>query len=425
MAVAVGILTFFRCSVELGFTVKPIGLNPLRSASSASQCRCVGLPGEPRRFLNVARCANPARVVFLGSPGCVCPVLRQLKEGEKDSAETAPYEVVAVVTQQPSVQGKKKILTKTAVHELAEELEILPVMTPASARDEDFLTELEELNPDLCITAAYGQYLPKRFLRTPRLGTLNLHPSLLPRWRGASPVQRALVAGDDVTGMSILYTVTKMDAGPLVAQSNRRLVGNETSPLLLEELFTEGGETLVKDVLPDVLSGKVTQETATSQSEDGITAAPLIKKSEGKLWPHNETAVQMRNKVRGFTGWPGTTLPVACSGSEAPPQLFRIKVWDAEIMPASQLRKEDLNKDASELIFVAATDEASPAIAIRPSCDEENVLLLRTWQIPGKKAEPAATFNKGYMTAQPARWLTPDEELELAAKPAPKKKTRR
>ena len=117
-------------------------------------------------------------------------------------------------------------------------------MSPEIAKDPDFLTALEALDPDLCVTAAYGQWLPKRFLDCPKLGTLNIHPSLLPRWRGASPVQRALEAGDEEVGVSVLWTVAKMDAGPVAARRSKRLKGHEQAPELLEELFVAGTEEL-------------------------------------------------------------------------------------------------------------------------------------------------------------------------------------
>lgn len=310
----------------------------------------------------------------------------------------------------------KKAVSKTAVHELAEKLGVPQVLTPPSAKDKEFLEQLEALKPDVCVTAAYGEYLPKRFLQTPRLGTVNLHPSLLPRWRGASPVQRCLQAGDKETGITILYTVAKMDAGPIIVQEKISLDGSETSPQLLDQLFEWGADLLVDQVIPKLLREEVTMDTAQVQDESLVEKAPMITKEEGKLWPHNETALQMRDKVRGFTGWPGTTLPVACSGSKAPLEGFRIKVADAEVVPVGEVQSLIGSDSPAEELFYVPDAERGPAVGLRPAEDLENVLLLRSFHIPGKNHDvPAETFKKGYMSVQPARWIKPAEEAEMVA----------
>jgi len=358
------------------------------------------------------------RVVFLGSPECVCSVLEKLAEA--GGAEGA-FDLCGVVTQPPkNVTRKGKMsLEKTAIHRRAEELGIRQLWTPEKAKDEQFLSELEALAPDICITAAYGQYLPKRFLAAPRLGTLNLHPSLLPRWRGASPVQRALVAGDVETGITILYTVSKMDAGPIALQRTIPLLGNETSEHLLDYLFRWGADLLVNEVLPTVFPGEVSQEIASQQDEALVTHAGLIAKSEGMLWPHNETALQMRDKVRGFFGWPGTTLPVAMSGAEEDaPVGLRVKVSEAEVVRFADLQLGDLagsDRPVEELLYVPEREGSFPAVGIRPATDPDHVLLLRSFLVPSMPATFAKAFHQKWMSAQPARWMGPEEEAERFA----------
>mmetsp|Transcript_6779 Transcript_6779/g.16866 ORF Transcript_6779/g.16866 Transcript_6779/m.16866 type:complete len:509 (-) Transcript_6779:79-1605(-) len=366
--------------------------------------------------------ARKARVVFLGSPDCVLDVLRALQEASQLSQ--AGFELSAVVTQPPKKvgRGKNMPLTKTPVHELAASLGVESILAPASARDEEFLEQFEALEPDICVTAAYGQSPPRRFLKAPRLGTLNLHPSLLPRWRGASPVQRALAAGDTETGITILYTVAKMDAGPIALQKSMQLQGNETSPGLLPHLFKWGAGLLVDEVLPKVLSGQLSQQSAEPQEEALVTNAPMIVKEEGMLWPHNESAVQMRDKIRGFAIWPGTTLPIACSGSTAPPRGFRAKVFGVGLMSSSELPLEDRSKPVDELLFVRGQDGRPDAVGVRPAVDPENVLLLQTVHLPAKSEVPAKTFYKGYMQKQPARWIRPEEEELMMAKGGGSKK---
>jgi methionyl-tRNA formyltransferase len=347
-------------------------------------------------------------VVFLGSPQCVNVVLQALWDGANTCA--VPFDLCAVVSQPPKpVKNKKDV--KTPIHQLAEAIGVDHIMTPDSAKDESFLDALEELAPDVCITAAYGQYLPKRFLRTPKLGTLNLHPSLLPKWRGASPVQRCLEAGEDETGITILYTVTKMDAGPLVVQESTPLTGSETSEEMLDRLFAWGSELLLADALPRVLRGDVDMESARTQDEDAVTKASLIRKEEGNLWPHNETAVQMRNKVRAFTGWPGTTLPVAIA-MKGETKGVRMRVSGAEVVSAAELPETSDGEERSPQALVFMPSKG--AVAVRPGSDPDNVLLLKTLQIPSKSEMAATTFAKGYMKATQVLWMTPEEEAERA-----------
>lgn len=159
------------------------------------------------------------KVVFLGTPDIAASSLELLLKASQ-KGDGGGFDVVRAVSNPPARTGRKKVLQPSPVQAFAES-EGVPVMTPATARDEEFLAELEELEPDLCITAAYGQFLPKRFLSIPKFGTLNVHPSLLPLYRGASPVQRCLEAGEARTGVTVAFTVLKMDAGPVVRQTVR------------------------------------------------------------------------------------------------------------------------------------------------------------------------------------------------------------
>lgn len=167
--------------------------------------------------MSTADSAGRKKVVFLGTPDIAASSLELLIEASRQG-KGGGFDVVRAVSNPPARTGRKKVLQPSPVQALAER-ESIPVMTPATARDEEFLAELEGLEPDLCITAAYGQFLPRRFLNIPKFGTLNVHPSLLPLYRGASPVQRCLEAGDAKTGVTVAFTVLKMDAGPVVRQT--------------------------------------------------------------------------------------------------------------------------------------------------------------------------------------------------------------
>lgn len=248
--------------------------------------------------------SEKARVVFLGTPDVAAESLKAIvKDSQKNGS---PYEVVGVITQPPKRRKRGKV-TPSPVGLVAEELDI-PVLCPEKAKDPEFLDELEStLRPDLCITAAYGQYLPKRFLAMPKYGTLNIHPSLLPRWRGASPVQRSLEAGDDPIGVSVLFTVSKMDAGPLVSQEEHKAHPNDQATVVLPYLFNVGTGLLL-DALPKVISEEITMESATTQNEDEVTLAKMIDSSEGELTVWNDSATTCHNKVRAFSDWPGTYM---------------------------------------------------------------------------------------------------------------------
>lgn len=158
-----------------------------------------------RQSTSLYSTSEKARILFLGTPEVAAESLQTIVESSRRD-ENSPYEIVGVVTQPPKRRKRRGKEEQSPVGLIATELDI-PILTPEKAKDDAFLTSLEnEFKPDLCITAAYGQYLPKRFLKIPKFGTLNIHPSLLPRWRGASPVQRSLEAGDNPVGVTVLFT---------------------------------------------------------------------------------------------------------------------------------------------------------------------------------------------------------------------------
>ena len=210
---------------------------------------------------------------------------------EASCCPASGFDVVAAVTRPPA--GRKKL--PSPVHALAEARGI-ETLTPPTAKDPAFLERMGALDADLYVTAAYGCYLPRALLRLPRFGTLNIHPSLLPLYRGASPVQRSLEAGDAATGVSVLFSVAKMDAGPVLRQTVRALGGDERAPDLLEELFATGVADLV-DALPGVWEGKVEKE-AVAQDDEVATHAPLIDRDERWTCLATSSAAAVHNKVR-------------------------------------------------------------------------------------------------------------------------------
>jgi len=330
----------------------------------------------------------------LGTPEVAAKSLKILWE-RSHSDSSGVYEIVAAVSNPPARKGRGKKVFKSPVNELADQLGV-ECLTPETAKQEDFLQRMEDLEVDLCITAAYGQYLPKRFLRAPKFGTLNVHPSLLPLWRGASPVQRSLEAGDEVTGVSVLFTVTKMDAGPIVAQEERRLEGDETAPELLMELFEKGTNLLV-DSLPAVFDGSA---TPSEQNEEDATAAAKISKEDAKCDPSVESALAIHNQARGFAEWPGTWVLLSVDGM--PAERFRIARTRA--LPADADGKP------------AGKEVALVEQRARLTCGDGSVLEIEQLQPPTKKMMPASAWWNG-LRGRRVQWAAVEAEEEAPVSP--------
>jgi methionyl-tRNA formyltransferase len=325
------------------------------------------------------------RIVYLGTPEVAATTLSTLHDASLDQN----WEVVSVVTQPPTRRRRKgDKLEPSPVGKTAELLGI-PVLTPQKANDPQFLDALQDLQPDLCITAAYGQYLPKRFLATPTAGTVNIHPSLLPKWRGASPVQRSLQAGDNPVGVTVLYTVSKMDAGPIISQISVPIEDTETSITVLPKLFEIGTNELIR-VLPDILSGQITSETATPQDDEQATAAPLITTSESELKVWNQTARECHNQNRGFAMWPQTYLWIQ-PGDREP---IQIKVLETRVPVMDPI------EPVTNTITVGPTKQDGLYV----TCFDGSVLELLKVQPATKKAFAARDLQNGY-PGETLRWI--------------------
>lgn len=232
------------------------------------------------------------KIVYMGSPEEVLGPLRALA-----IAET--FELIAVVSQPPKEQGRGKTLQDTPVARFAKDHQI-PLFIPAKASDPDFLRELKDLAPDVIITAAYGQMLSEEFLNIPHRATINIHPSLLPKYRGATPVPAALLAGDSLTGVSVLFTVKRMDAGAIIVQKEFSILPHETSPQLTLRLFQES-TPLLFEALERLRDPGF---TGTDQEESKVILCKKISKLDGVIhWQLDaQTLVQ---QFRAYFGWPG------------------------------------------------------------------------------------------------------------------------
>ncbi len=231
------------------------------------------------------------RIVFMGSPEFSSTILNSLL---KD------YPIVGVVTQPDRPAGRGRKLTAPPTKKLAETLNI-PYIQPEKLKYPDALEQIIKWQPDLIIVAAYGQILRANILNLPKLGCLNVHASLLPRWRGATPIQAAILNGDEFTGISIIKMDEGIDTGPIFQQS-RIPIDPLDNGISLSEKLSEIGSRLLLEVLPKYLKDNI---QPVSQDESAATYAPLIRKEEGLL-DFSKSALELERKVRAYFPWPGS-----------------------------------------------------------------------------------------------------------------------
>ena len=230
------------------------------------------------------------RVAFFGTPEFAVPTLSRLLD--------AGFPIVSAVTQPDRPRGRGQKASPGPVKVLAAERGI-PVLQPERLRNEEFLRSLAETAPDIGVVAAYGKILPEPVLTLPRLGLVNVHASLLPRWRGASPVHRAVMAGDAETGVSIMRIVKELDAGAVFRMA-RRVIGPEETAEEVERDLAVLGANLLVEVLASIERGDAVE---TPQDPSAVTYAPLLTKEEGRLdW--GQSAAALHNRIRGLHPWP-------------------------------------------------------------------------------------------------------------------------
>lgn len=230
------------------------------------------------------------RIIFAGTPDFAVPTLQAILNSN--------HEVCGVYTQPDRPAGRGRKLTASPVKQLAQTHRI-PVYQPENFKQPEALAELASLNADLLVVIAYGLILPQAVIDTPRVGCINVHGSLLPRWRGAAPIHRALMAGDDKTGITIMKVVKKLDAGDMLLKVEYPISATDTSSSLHDRLATLGAEALVK-VLDQYQQGTVKAE---AQDEALVTYAHKLEKHEAVLdW--TDTTVQLDRKIRGLNAWP-------------------------------------------------------------------------------------------------------------------------
>ncbi|GEK91708.1 methionyl-tRNA formyltransferase [Alkalibacterium kapii] len=300
------------------------------------------------------------KVIFMGTPDFSVPILEAL-------AESQLCEVIGAVTQPDRKVGRKKQLTAPPVKKKAEEYSI-PVFQPEKLSGSQELKNILSLNPDLVITAAYGQYVPTVLLHTPRFKAINVHASLLPKYRGAAPIHYALINGESETGVTIMYMEKEMDAGDILSQRKLTIEDSDTVGSLFEKLSLLGRDLLM-DTLPDLFSGRIVPE---KQNEADVSLAPMIKPAEERIdW--TKSALTINNMIRGMDPFPGAYTHL--NGQ-------RFKIWQAE--PLQQKNKERPGT-------ITTLDKSKCIVA----CGNDTALSLKKVQPFGKPKMPVKDFLAG------------------------------
>ncbi|CCW16129.1 Methionyl-tRNA formyltransferase [Sphingobium indicum BiD32] len=228
------------------------------------------------------------RIIYMGTPDFAVPALEALAK--------AGHTIVAVYSQPPRPAGRGKSLTPSPVHQRAEAMGI-EVRTPESLKDAAVQADFAALEADIAVVAAYGLILPRAILDAPRHGCMNIHASLLPRWRGAAPIQRAILSGDNVTGVTIMDMATGLDTGPMRAKYVTKIEGKTAGALTAE--LAQAGADLMVEVLDDIA-----QHPPMAQPQEGVTYAAKIAKAEARI-DFTRPAIQVERQVRGFNPFPG------------------------------------------------------------------------------------------------------------------------
>ena len=301
------------------------------------------------------------RIVYMGTPDFAVNPLHALAE--------AGYEVAGVVTQPDKPKGRGKTMLPTPVKEEAMK-HGFPVFQPAKVRDPEFQEVLKGLEPDIIVVAAFGQIIPKSILELPKYGCINIHASLLPKYRGAAPIQQAVIDGEKESGVTIMRMGTGLDTGDMISKIVVPLAADETGGSLFDKL-AEAGAKLLIETLPHIFDGTAVYE---KQPEESPTPyAGMITKQMG-LMDFSKSAVELERLVRGLNPWPSAFT--FYNGKT-------LKVWESFVA-----EDDDLNQ--AEPGIVVKTDKKGIYVA----CGE-GVLVLSQVQLEGKKRMDADAFLRG------------------------------
>jgi len=279
----------------------------------------------------------------------------------------ADYPIVGVFAQPDKPYGRGRKMQSPASALFAKEKGI-PLFQPASVKTEEVIQEIEKLKPDFIVVAAYGKILPQRILDAATIDCLNVHASLLPKYRGAAPIQRALMNGDGETGVSIMKMVAKMDAGPVYSMKTLSIEPQDNTGTLTQKLAQLGASLL----LESLAKIKAQELTSKEQDEAQVTFSPSLKKEEGKIcW--DQPARDLFNFIRGLNPWPSAYTFIDNK---------RLKIYDSVVLP------EKLSETPGKIYLI------SPK-GLHVACRDSSLCITRV-QLEGKKEMPASDFARGY-----------------------------
>jgi len=300
------------------------------------------------------------KVVFMGTPDFSVPTLQKLID-EK-------YEVLAVVTQPDKPKGRSKAMQFTPVKELALQYDI-PVLQPQKIRNnEEFYNTMKELNPDVCVVVAFGQILPKEILELPKYGCVNVHGSLLPKYRGAAPIQWAVINGEKEAGVTTMQMDTGIDTGDMFKKSYVTLAEDETGGSLFDKLAGVGADLLI-ETLKDIEAGTAKAE---KQNEEESSYVKMFTKEFGRI-DFSKTAVQIECLIRGLNPWPSAYTSLHGK---------TLKIWKAQVVDTKDSQKPGTIIDVAKDSFTVMTGEGA--------------LKILEMQLEGKKRMPTDAFLRGY-----------------------------
>lgn len=303
-------------------------------------------------------------IVYMGTPDFAVPPLKALVE--------AGYQIKGVVTQPDKPKGRGKTLLPTPVKEEAQKHDI-PVYQPAKVRDPEFQEVLKGLQPDLIVVAAFGQIIPQTILDLPKYGCINIHASLLPKYRGAAPIQQAILDGEEVSGVTIMRMGMGLDTGDMIAKVIVPITKEETGGTLFDKLALSGADLLV-ETLPSIENGTAVYEKQPEESPTPYAA--MITKECGRI-DFGKKAVEIERLVRGLNPWPSAYTFL--DGKN-------LKIWKCEI------GEENMDEEAGTIV---KTDKKG----IHVACGE-GTLIITELQLEGKKRMDAASFLRGYSISE-------------------------
>jgi methionyl-tRNA formyltransferase len=299
------------------------------------------------------------RIVFIGAGEIGVPTLQALLKSE--------HEVVGVVTQPDKPVGRSQLIEPPPIKKALSGMKIA-VLQPARIKDRQAIEEIRALNPDVIVVMAYGQILPRGVLEIPKIACLNLHASLLPRWRGAAPIQAAITSGDRKTGITVVYMDEGLDTGDILSERTIKILPSDTGRALHDRLAGVAPETLLESL--DLLAKG--DAPRTPQDNALATYAPKLKREDGKIdW--SEPADVIERKIRAFNPWPGAFMTIEANGKR------NLKIFSATVVALRGTAGEIL---PSENEFVVAAGKGA--------------LSLGDVQLEGKRPMTAAEFLRGH-----------------------------